>query len=284
MKIQNRWALCFSLLTACLIWAWPATARAAKWEFFVFDNGVGRGTWSPEQQAETLKELGYDGISYNYTTAQDLKKWIEVFDQSGLKIYGVYVHTFPDRPQPIDPGFREAIKLLKGTGTVIWMTFRETKQKGDYDDACVRIAREMGDLAQAAGVRVAIYPHAGFYVATAADSLRIAGKAAHAQVGASYNLCHEFMTGNGDKAVATLRQVAPKSTLVSINGVDAARKNYIATLDTGDFDITGFLRELQQTGYRGPVGLQCYNIKGDIKENLRRSMDAWRKAQPGNAR
>ena len=61
------------LLFACL------AARAAVPEFFVFDNGVGRGAWSPEQQAKTLKELGYDGISYSYTNAKDLAAWQAAF-------------------------------------------------------------------------------------------------------------------------------------------------------------------------------------------------------------
>jgi hypothetical protein len=29
-------------------------------------------------------------------------------------------------------------------------------------------------------------------------------------------------------------------------------------------------------GYKGPIGLQCYQVSGDMEENLRRSMTAWR--------
>jgi hypothetical protein len=32
-------------------------------------------------------------------------------------------------------------------------------------------------------------------------------------------------------------------------------------------------------GYKGPIGLQCYQVPGDIEDNLRRSMAAWRKFQ-----
>ncbi len=258
-----------------------AAAAAPGWPFFAFDNGVGRGQWPPPQQAAVLKELGYDGISYNYTNNKDLETWIRVYREAGLKIFGLYIHTFPEKKEePWSPALREAIAMLKGSGTVLWITFREAKVKGDYDDACVRIARELGDLAKAADLRVAIYPHAGFYVATAADAQRIARKAAHPAVGASYNLCHEFMTGGGDRALEALRTVAPDATLVSINGVDRAGKKYIRTLDEGDFDLAAFLAELRKTGYKGPVGLQCYSLTGDVKENLAKSMKAWRAAQP----
>ena len=37
-------------------------------EFLVFDNGLGRGSWTLDQQARTATALGSDGISYNCTT------------------------------------------------------------------------------------------------------------------------------------------------------------------------------------------------------------------------
>jgi len=32
-------------------------------------------------------------------------------------------------------------------------------------------------------------------------------------------------------------------------------------------------------GYSGPVGLQHYGVKGDAREKLGQSIEAWRKAQ-----
>jgi sugar phosphate isomerase/epimerase len=65
--------------------------------------------------------------------------------------------------------------------------------------------------------------------------------------------------------------------LVSVNGVDVARKQHILRLDQGNFDVAGFLKKLQTAGYRGPVGLQCYGLKGDAEENLKASIAVWRK-------
>jgi hypothetical protein len=36
------------------------------------------------------------------------------------------------------------------------------------------------------------------------------------------------------------------------------------------------LRKLRAVGFKGPVGLQCYNIQGDPETLLRGSMKAWR--------
>ncbi len=264
---------------------YPARAlgqETAQWPFFAFDNGVGCGKWPAEKQAATLKTLGYDGISYNYTNNKDLENWIRVYRDERLKIFGLYIHTFPDKKdEPWTPALCEAITMLKGSDTVLWITFREAKVKGDYDAACIKIARDIGSFAQASGLRVAIYPHAGFYVATAADAQRIVSKAAHPAIGASFNLCHEFLTGNGEKVMDTLRTVGPKAVLVSINGVDTNDKSrYILPLGEGSFDMTAFLSELKRIGYKGPVGHQFYSIPGDPEMNLKIAISSWRKLQP----
>ncbi len=250
-------------------------------ELFAFDNGVGRASWTPEQQANTLRELGYGGISYNYTNPGDLEAWVKTFRKHGLKIYGLYVHTYVDRPVAVDPSFKEAIRHLKGADTVIWMTVSTVKdKKRNYDPEAVRNVQMMADLAKEQGLRVALYPHAGFYVASAADSARIIRLAGRDNAGASINLCHEFITGNGGRLEETLRDVAPIATLVSINGVDAAGGKHILRLDQGNFDLAGYLAKLRSAGYGGPIGLQCYNLPGDPRENLRASMEAWRRTAP----
>jgi len=54
----------------------------------------------------------------------------------------------------------------------------------------------------------------------------------------------------------------------------------IQPLDRGDFDVRELLAELQRLGYRGPIGLQGYDVANHLgiepAENLRRSMAAWR--------
>ena len=252
---------------------------AATPELFVFDNGVGRGKWTPEEQAATLKDLGYAGINYNYTTPKDLAAWQKVFKQQGLKIYALYVYTYLDKTNHFDPAFRDAIKLLKGTDTVIWMTVMKPKIKGDHDAEAVRNVQEVADLAAEQGVRVALYGHFGFYVETGMDSARIVKLANRSNVGATINLCHEFLRGHGAELDETLKAVAPLAMLASVNGVTGAGTNFsdIARLDQGGFDVAVYLKKLIAAGYYGPIGLQCYNVPGDTKENLKADMAAWKK-------
>ena len=242
---MNAWrAACL----ACLLALLPAAADARP-EFYVFDNGVGRGSWTPEQQASVLKELGYDGISYNYTNPEDLARWQKAFGAVDLKIYGLYVYTYIDRPEPFDPRLAEAIRMLAGTDTVVWITIRETKTTGDNDARAVANVRKVADIARKYGVKVALYGHAGFYVEHGVDSARIVAKAKRANVGATINLCHEYMSGVGDRLDATLKAVAPVSTRVSINGIDSPSRTWVARLDQGDFDMVDYLQRLRAAGY-----------------------------------
>jgi quercetin dioxygenase-like cupin family protein len=75
-----------------------------------------------------------------------------------------------------------------------------------------------------------------------------------------------------------LRDTLPDLILVSINGADheGGWDRLIQPLDRGDYDVYSLLLRLRQLGYQGPVGLQCYQVPGDHRENLQRSMEAWR--------
>ena len=253
--------------------------------FFAMDNGVGRGTWTAQQQAQTVKELGYDGIGYNYTTPQAAAQWQRELHQRGLKLFSLYVYAFPDKPdaQRYPPGLRQTIEQLKGSETIIWMTLRETKdrKKTGYDDACVKIVNEVADWAKPSGLKVAIYPHMGFYVATAEEALRIVKRVDRPDVGVTLNLCHELMQNNADRLPQIARQAAQQLFLVTINGADAGGKprGYIQPLGQGRYDVCGFLKMLKEIGYQGPIGLQCYAVKGDVRQNLEKSMAVWRKYQ-----
>ena len=66
----------------------------------------------------------------------------------------------------------------------------------------------------------------------------------------------------------------PYMFLVTING--STPEGSYETLDRGTFDVHPLLKTLREAGYSGPIGLQCVGIQGDPRENLQRSMNAWR--------
>lgn len=264
------------LLSIAALWLAAACAGAetdACWPFFAFDNGL-HGIPDPPK---LLKELGYAGMGASGLKVGGL---VKQYQEAGLKVSSTYVGCHLDKTPAYDPQFKDAIRELKGTGVVLWLTVLGGKH-GQEDEKAAAVVREIADLAEPSGLRVALYPHTGFYVATTADALRVVKRVDRKNVGATINLCHELMTDQGPKLDATIREAAPHLFLVSINGADVKRPGsswdrLIQPLGRGDFDVCGFLKKLKAAGYRGPIGLQCYAVKGDPAENLKQSITAWR--------
>jgi hypothetical protein len=77
-----------------------------------------------------------------------------------------------------------------------------------------------------------------------------------------------------------IENAAPLLWQVSISGAEEGSRSWqklIQTLDRGNFDQSKLINLLKGVGFNGPVGLQCYAIKGDSRENLKRSINAWNK-------
>ena len=197
----------------------------------------------------------------------------------GLKIYGLYVHTYIDRPEAFDPRLPEAVAMLKGTPTTLWITVQKPKTASADDEAkAVAVVQRVADLAKAHGVQVALYGHAGFYVEHALDSARVVGKAKRAESRRHHQPVSRVHERRRRQAsTPTVSAVAPQATRVSINGVDVAAKNYITRLDQGDFDIVALPAQAAAAGYSGPIGLQAYNVPGDPRQNLAANIATWRR-------
>jgi len=291
MQTVSRNVLAAVVAAGCFLFV-PGSSSAAEDaavkpglanEFFAFDNGTGRGKLTPKQQSDMLKELGYAGVGY--TGAKGIPEMLEALDANGLKMFSIYVgaRVGPGGPT-YDPNLKEAIKQLKGRDTVIWLTIHGNAPDGD--EQAVKVCREIGELAEASGLRVALYPHVGFFVARVEDGLRIVKKVDRKNVGASFNLCHFLKLDDEKQIEARLKEAMPHLFLVSINGADSGETNkmgwnqLIQTLDRGSFDVAAMMKTLRKLGYAGLVGLQCYAVKGNKRENLKRSMEAWKKMSP----
>jgi sugar phosphate isomerase/epimerase len=241
---------------------------------FVFDNGVGQNQWTPEQQAETLDELGYAGIGYSGTG--ELDERLAAFDRHDLRIFNLYVECNLSNDPPFGDDLRVAIRRLAGTDVTIWLTVRGESRN---DDKAVQYVREIAKLAKASRLKVALYPHSGFYVEHLDDALRIVRKVDRKNLGVTFNLCHELMAGNEARFDEILENAASKLFVVSINGAghSGGWDQLIQPLGQGPFDLDRLLRKLIDIKYRGPVGLQCYAVPGDTRTNLENNIAQWRK-------
>lgn len=274
---MNRRQFLFRTATAVALVSLLSAVPASRVRpFFAFDNGVGRGAgWVPARQADLLTRLGFDGIGY--TGMANFAERRRAFHERGQRIFNLYVAAYVDRAEPFEAGLLASLPQLAGTGADLWLTLQG---RANDDRRALEIVAHLADLARAQGVRVALYPHKGFHVATAEHALRLVRAAARPNVGVTLNLCHELAAGHADRLDAIVAACAPQLFFVSINGADRDGANWdqlIRPLDEGTFDLAHFLAVLDRTGYVGPIGLQCYNLPGDPEQNLARSIAVWRR-------
>ena len=233
-------------------------------KLFAFQNGVDFG--SLEQETAVMKELGYDGIGS--AKFPGLAERIAAYDAAGLKVFSVYIDLS-------DPNVPAAIELLKNRNATVELTIR----KQELNDETVKAVQGLADLAAKANVRIAFYPHAGFTIATIDPALEFIERVDRPNVGVMFNLCHFLKSEKAEDLEATIARAGKKIFAASTCGADVDGKNWTALiqpLDVGSFDQTRLFRALKQADFQGAVGIQCYAVKGDKRENLTRTMKAWK--------
>ncbi len=262
-----------------------SNARGAN-PFFVLSNGIADAARpTPEAQAAALAELGCDGIGPSGT--KGIPEMLDALDKHDLTLNALYVGANLDADKPkYDPGLPAAIKALEGRQTFVWLYIQSRQYRPsttDGDARCVEIVREVAALAEQSGLRVALYPHVGFYVQRVEDAVRVVEKVDRDNVGLTFNLCHWLKLDEPESMRRLMELARPHLFVVTINGADVIEKQadrtwgqLIQPLGSGSFDVASFMRTLHQLNYTGPVGLQCYAVPGDKYENLKRSMAAWR--------
>ena len=250
--------------------------------FFVFDNGVADLKTAGEQ-AVLLKELGYDGICTR--PAHATPELFDAMEKHGLKIKASYVVLPADKDAAIPEEVAAHIRTLEGKGTLVWLGI--SKGMGD-EKAVVELIGKICDLAQTSGLEVALYPHVGFWTDTTGNCARLADKAGRKNLGLSFSLCHFLALQDAKELEATLRAFGPRLKCVQINGCDSLPpgkpdwSRLIQPLGEGSFDVSRVIRCLDEIGYRGPVNLQCYQIKRPSRDHLNLSMQWWRNLHKSN--
>ena len=253
----------------------------AEWKFFAMDTGTRDGqTKSYEQQAALVKELGFSGIGY--TGATRLPEMFTAVDKHGITFAPLY-NGIEVRKDGVthNSNLQRAITEAKGREAIIWLYVggRRPADSTTTDAPVVAKLQELADHASKSKVRLALYPHAGAYADRVQDCVRLAKAADRANLGVTFNLCH-FLKVDGKELDKRLEEAAPHLFVVTINGADiggTAWNTLIRPLDTGTYDVLPLLQKLKAIGWKGPIGLQHYGIRGSARENLGRSMKGWKK-------
>ena len=249
-------------------------------------DGFDNAPFTPGEKAKLLKRIGYDGLEgFGYKDFYELRNALK---NEGLAMPVNYVAlNFEAERNPEDSSVKEIKEMIISSdkGSVIYFhlhsnTYKNDKEAGDK--VVTEILREISDFAHSYGVKLCVYPHISFYCETLAHSVRLARMADRKNYGASMNLCHLLKVEGMEGIDAKIKEYAPFLFAVNICGADSGdTKNLgwdrlIQPLGKGSFDTYHFIKSLRDNGYTGPIGLQCYNLKGDAFETLTSSMDTWK--------
>jgi len=254
------------------------SAKTDTWPVFAFQNGVHFKT--VKERIKVLKELDYDGIGSAKLSQSDLPlpQRLKLYDEAGLKLFSFYVGgKLGPKGHSYGKDISQAIKELKGRDTILEL-FVQGNKKSNTDEQAVAFVREIADQAKESGLRIVLYPHAGFYVDTLGDAVRVARKCKRDNVGVMFNLCHYLKVEPKTDLKAALTDAKPLLWQVSTSGAKKGGNSWgqlIQTLDRGDYDQKALFQMLREIGFKGNVGFQCYAIRGDSRENLKRSIEAW---------
>jgi sugar phosphate isomerase/epimerase len=258
-------------------------AQKLRNEFFVFHNIIrdDKTYNSYDSQVKFVKTNGFNGIEIG--SEESFNELFDAIEKNKFKCSSFYIKLRVE-DEHLDPALVSAIKRLKGSGAVISPSIvRTTKKTGgpseEEDEAVVKLLHELSILCTDSKLQVAIYPHWSFYVETTSHALLLAKKVNRKNVGLGFNLCHwlastdEQERKNLHPHLETLRPYLKMMSISGANNVISKEQplwnDYILPLGEGNFDTKGLVEFVTgQLNYRGPIGVQGFNIKGDKKELL----------------
>jgi sugar phosphate isomerase/epimerase len=236
------------------------------------------GDISPEQQAAFARDYGFAGTVFDH--ARQIPERLRALDEAHLQLFFLWLTVDISHGQiKYEPETDAAIEALQGRGTVVWVAIQGDDADAGAEDRAIQAVDRISDLASRSNLRVALYPHYGFYLARFRDVVRVAERVGRSNVGATFNLCHELRSGFDPEFPQLLDKAIPRLYGVTVNRADRQGRDWstlIQPLGRGDYDVTGLVRTITKAGYRGPFGIQCYGLKGDPGVYLKQSMAAWR--------
>jgi sugar phosphate isomerase/epimerase len=228
---------------------------------------------SVENRVQMVAEAGYDGIMWEGPSG-DIPAVLSALDAQGLGMIGLW--------RPANGDIPSDAALLDGTEAQLMLY--ATGGAYSNDDAVISDIAAVADLVKDEGRLVTLYPHAGDYVETIDDAVRIIEKLNRDNVGLSFNLCHSLMYHSvnnlnfADRFDSLLQKAWPYIQAVSINGADSVGYDWgtlIRPLGEGNFDTFGLVKTVIEKGYTGPFLLQAFGIGGDIPAHLAQSFSVW---------
>lgn len=275
------------LIPLILLGSADSFARKKKLDnvFYCFNNAM-RLPNAPkdlEEQAKLVKRLGYDGIAgHGEESYQAIRQSL---DKVGLAMPEIYISIKIEPGVPAyNPLLKDLIRDSNKRDLLVTLhlhseQYKNNKEEGDMKFAAV--LTELADYAAKYKVKLAIYPHVAFYCERVDHTVKLVEMVNRPNLGAVVNLCHYLKVEGPVGIEQQLLKALPHLYMFSVCGADSGdTKSFdwdrlIRPLGEGTYDPYPLVKLLKDNGYKGRIGLQCYNIKMDAEVNLTKSMTTW---------
>lgn len=152
---------------------------------------------------------------------------------------------------------------------------RRRRQGRDGDRAGAAPARAAARALRAEQSDTVIYPHLRLAVETLDEAVAVCRAVDHPSLGVAFCGIHWYAGGAAPLAPA-LRATAAHLRSVNLCGFRQMPGTSAGTIEPLDAAALARLRDI---GYRGPIGVQGYDLHGDPYANLRRSLTALRELE-----
>ncbi|MCG8526863.1 MAG: TIM barrel protein [Opitutales bacterium] len=263
------------LATSLVFQSFAGWKSADRFGVFCFD--FARNGDTAEEQLETMRSIGFDGLVMRTKTPGDLKQLKLYADFSKTEEFEIYAGYLPTANiAKLDFAFvNQLISELSAVGASLWLIVNDAKA---IESDIERLITDLADRAMEKGVELVLYPHDNTRIESAEEGLQWIHKLDHENLFVSFHLCHEIRAGNLERIDEVLEKIYPYLRLASISGAtsdyeDGSKdwSDVIKPLNEGDVDVEPALRALAEKGYEGPVVLHTFGLKDSDLNHHERS-------------
>lgn len=257
-----------------------AQKNLVAWCIVPFDNQ----NRNPQQRIEMLKRLNFTQYAYDWRH-QHLESFgdeIRLAGQNGLRIAAVWmwIDKGADAPGKLSEDNEKLLSILKASGlkTQLWVGFNNNFFEYDTDDTKVEKGVEMLKYLEqrTSGIvsGIGLYNH-GDWFGEPANQIKILKRLKSKKMGLIYNFHHGH--AQIESFPALLASMSPWLWTVNINGMKKEGPQ-ILTVGEGDREAE-MLKELQESHFKGSIGILGHIETEDVENVLRRNLDGLRKIE-----
>jgi hypothetical protein len=244
-----------------------AKTNLTAWCIVPFDNQ----NRSPEQRAAMLKEIGINKLAYDWREKHipEFDREIAALRKNNIKLQAFWFAAGPDPSD--DAHLKTVLSTLKRNRikTELWCMFAPVPEMDDMTQEdkvkamSVPVAYVAKQLAEI-GCTLGLYNHGGWF-GEPENQLAIINYLKMKNIGMVYNFSHS------ETQIQRFNSFYPKILphLLSIN-LTGLRDTYpaeVVPIGQGNLEL-GLMRTIQNSNYRGPIGIINEDFAPDAREGL----------------